>query len=155
MKTIIQNQAKQSSIYGTQFGTITQLVITQIFQLFVGLISVTWCSFYFFIFYFFPTPNTQTHRNQWKKKKKKNQTKTKPVKGKRKKKKKKPPSMKGKRKKRRWRNQTHWTQKRKKKGSKVTADSDHVTHYIFLITEMPLKTELWKLKTLKICFQFP
>ena len=72
MKTIIQNQAKQSSIYGTQFGTITQLVITQILQLFVGLISITWCRFYFFIFYFFPTPNTQTHQNQWKNKKIKN-----------------------------------------------------------------------------------
>ena len=26
---------------------------------------------------------------------------------------------------------------------------------VFLITKMLLKTEFWKLKTLKICFQFP
>ena len=45
--------------------------------------------------------------------------------------------------------------KKKKRGSKVATDSDHGTHYIVLITEMPLKTELWKLKTPKICFQFP
>ena len=77
------------------FGTITQLVITQIFQMFVGPIPVTWCSFYIFLFFCFLQPpipklteprgkkkknlETQTHRTQWKKKKKKKKMKkTKP-----------------------------------------------------------------------------
>ena len=81
---------------------------------------------------------TKTQREREKKKKKK--TKPSRVKGKRKKKKK---------------MKTSNPVKKKKRGSKVAADSNHVTHYIFLITEMPLKTELWKLKTTKTCFQFP
>ena len=44
--------------------------------------------------------------------------------------------------------------KRKKRGSKVATKSDRGTHYVVLITEMPL-TELWKLKIPKMCFQFP
>ena len=44
---------------------------------------------------------------------------------------------------------------KKKKGSNVVADSDRGTQYIVLITEMLLKTELWKLKTPQMCFQFP
>ena len=88
------------------FGTITQLVITQNFQLFVSPITVTWCSFYLFFFLQPPMPKltelSVKKKNQWKGKEKK-------------KKKKKPPSVKGKRKKRRWRNQTHQTQWRKKK----------------------------------------
>ena len=52
------------------FGTITQLIIAQIFQLFVGPIPVTWYSFYFFLLFFLSsTPNTQTRRTQGKKKK--------------------------------------------------------------------------------------
>ena len=35
----------------------------------------------------------------------------------------------------------------KKKWSKVAADSDRKTQYVVLITKMPLKIELWKLKT--------
>ena len=106
------------------FGTITHLSSLNIFQLFVGLIPITWCSFYFF---FFPsTPNTQTHRTQWKKKltepsEKKNSPN--PV--------------------------------RKKKKSKVAADLTSGSLNVYLITEMPLKTELWKLKTPKMCFRFP
>ena len=45
--------------------------------------------------------------------------------------------------------------KKKKRGSKVVADSDRGTQYVVLITEMPLKIELWKLKISKMCFQFP
>ena len=45
--------------------------------------------------------------------------------------------------------------KKTKKMSKVATDSNRRTQYVVLITEMPLKTELWKLKTPKMCFQFP
>ena len=84
----------------SMFGTITQLVITQNFQLFVGPTPVTWCSFYFLSFFLQPlvpkltepsekkkNPETQT---QWKKKKKKKKTqKPKPSERRRRKKKKK------------------------------------------------------------------
>ena len=49
-------------------------------------------------------------------------------------------------------NSLNW---RKKKGSKVATDFDCGTQYVVLITKMPLKIELWKLKTPKMCFQFP
>ena len=42
--------------------------------------------------------------------------------------------------------------KKKKKGSKVVVDFDRGTQYVVLITEMLFKTELWKLKTPKMCF---
>ena len=45
--------------------------------------------------------------------------------------------------------------KKKKRGTKVVADSNRGTQYVVLITEMPLKIELWKLKISKMCFQFP
>ena len=62
--------------------------------------------------------------------------------------------MKGKRKKKKMKkpNSLNW---RKKKGSKVATDFDCGTQYVVLITKMPLKIELWKLKTPKMCFQFP
>ena len=41
---------------------------------------------------------------------------------------------------------------KKKKRSKVTIGSDNGTRYVMLFTEMLLKTELWKLKTPKMCF---
>ena len=52
------------------FGTITQLIIAQIFQLFVGPIPVTWCSFYFFLFFFIFNPQYRNSSNPGKKKKK-------------------------------------------------------------------------------------
>ena len=45
--------------------------------------------------------------------------------------------------------------KKKKKGSKVVAEFDNGTRYVMLFIKMPLKIELWKLKTPKMCFQFP
>ena len=45
--------------------------------------------------------------------------------------------------------------KEKKRGSKVAAESDSGTRYMMLFTKMPLKTELWKLKTHFMYFQFP
>ena len=42
--------------------------------------------------------------------------------------------------------------KRKGSESKVAAGE---SLSVCLITKMPLKIELWKLKTLKMCFQFP
>ena len=42
--------------------------------------------------------------------------------------------------------------KKKKSKSKVAASG---SLGICLIMKMPLKTELWKLKTAKMCFQFP
>ena len=41
---------------------------------------------------------------------------------------------------------------KKKKRVKVATDFDRGIQYVVLITEMPLKTELWKLKTSKMCF---
>ena len=45
--------------------------------------------------------------------------------------------------------------KRKKRGLKVAAESDSGTRYVILFMEMLLKTELWKLKTHFMYFQFP
>ena len=73
---------------------------------------------------------------------------------KKKRKKKKPPSVKGKKKKKMKTPNLVKKRKRKKRGSKVATNSDRGTHYVVLITEMPL-TELWKLKIPKMCFQFP
>ena len=42
--------------------------------------------------------------------------------------------------------------KKKKRGSKVVVDFDRGTQYVVLITKMLFKTELWKLKTFKMCF---
>ena len=55
----------------SMFGTITQLIINQNFQLFVGPIPVTWCIFYFSFLFSFNSryPNSP---NPVKKKKKKN-----------------------------------------------------------------------------------
>ena len=83
---------------------------------------------------------TKTQR-EWEKKKRK--------------KKKKPPSVKGKRKKKKIKKPNSPNpMKKKKRGSKVATNSDRRTHYVVLITKMPL-TELWKLKIPKMCFQFP
>ena len=34
-------------------------------------------------------------------------------------------------------------------------DTENGGHHVNIFMEMPLKTELWKLKTPKMCFQFP
>ena len=44
--------------------------------------------------------------------------------------------------------------KKKKKPKKSNIAVEHLKSW-GLIMEMPLKTELWKLKTPKMCFQFP
>ena len=59
--------------------------------------------------------------------------------------------MKGKRKKGEEEDHLVW---KKKKCQKLLLDSDRGTLNVGLIMEMPLKTELWKLKIPKICFQF-
>ena len=46
-------------------------------------------------------------------------------------------------------------EERKKKWSKGAADLTSGSLNVCLITKMPLKTELWKLKTAKMCFKFP
>ena len=50
---------------------------------------------------------------------------------------------------------TEPSEEKKKRGSKVVAESDSGTTYVMLFMKMPLKTELWKPKTPKMCFQFP
>ena len=60
--------------------------------------------------------------------------------------------MKGKRKK--GEEEDHLVWKKKKKCQKLLLDSDCGTLNVGLIMEMPLKTELWKLKIPKMCFQF-
>ena len=79
----------------------------------------------FFLFFFIETPNILYQK---KKKRKKKERKN-------------------------WR--PNLGEERKKKGQKLRLTSDRETQYVVLITKMPLKTELWKLKTPKMCFQFP
>ena len=46
-------------------------------------------------------------------------------------------------------------EERKKKWSKGATDLTSESLHVCLITKIPLKTELWKLKIAKMCFQFP
>ena len=48
---------------------------------------------------------------------------------------------------------TQW--KKKRDGQKLRLKSDSESLHVMLFTEMPLSYELWKLKTAKMCFQFP
>ena len=57
---------------------------------------------------------------------------------------------KGKKKMKKRMHRTQW--KKKKRWSKVATESDSGSLHVVLFTEMPLKTELWKLKTSKMCF---
>ena len=50
---------------------------------------------------------------------------------------------------------TETVEKKEKKWSKVMVNPDNGSLHVCLITKIPLKTELWKLKTAKMCFQFP
>ena len=45
--------------------------------------------------------------------------------------------------------------KKKSQRSKVAAEYCLWVPYVCLITILPLSYELWKLKTAKMCFQFP
>ena len=60
-------------------------------------------------------------------------------------------------KKRKWRNvHTKPSEERKKKdGQKLRLKSDSGSLHVVLFMEMPLNYKLWKLKTAKMCFQFP
>ena len=90
--------------------------------------------------------------NQPRKKKKKQRTAN-PRKRKRKKQRNSQPKKKKKKKKK-----EQPTQEKEKKKSKVVKSCGwnclRVPH-VFLIKKMPLSYELWKLKTAKMCFQFP
>ena len=46
-------------------------------------------------------------------------------------------------------------EKKKRYGQKLRLKADSGSFYIVLFMEMSLSYELWKLKTAKICFQFP
>ena len=105
------------------------------FILFMGPIPITRCSLFI---YFFSIPKLT--KSSKKKKKTPNPVKEEEKKDKRKKKE---PSQ--------WR---QWRRK-KKIWSKVAADPDHGFLHVYLIIKMLLKTELCKLKTAKMCFQFP
>ena len=54
-----------------------------------------------------------------------------------------------------------WLRKRRGRGEKKKRvmdkrqDTVNGGHHVNIFMEMPLKTELWKLKTAKMCFQFP
>ena len=70
--------------------------------------------------------------------------------------------MKGKRKKKKEHEETHAPKpmkkerkKKKKRWSKVAVVTNSGSLHVVLFTEMPLSYELWKLKTAKMCFQFP
>ena len=45
--------------------------------------------------------------------------------------------------------------KKSQKWSKVAADTVCGSPFVCLITILPMSDELWKLKTAKMCFQFP
>ena len=45
--------------------------------------------------------------------------------------------------------------KKSQKWSKVAADAVCGSPFVCLITILPMSDELWKLKTAKMCFQFP
>ena len=141
------------------------------FTLFVGLIPVTHCRFFFFT-------RKNTHRTYWEKKKKRNPEQTE-VKERRKKKRKKnePRTDRSERKKKKKKkekekeketqNRSKWKkeekeekkkknpkqptrrrkEKKSQKWSKVTAEYYLWVPYVCLITKLPLSYELWKLKT--------
>ena len=124
------------------------------FTLFVGFKAVTRCSFFF--------PSTQTHWTQWKKKKKlKTETseKRRRRRKRRKEKKRKTPDQEKKGKKEE--KEDTWDRTQEKKGkkkvdwSKGAAELWLMGPYVCLITKMSFSYELWKLKTLKMCFYFP
>ena len=46
-------------------------------------------------------------------------------------------------------------QTQEKKGKKNVKRCDYGSLHVYLITKMSLNYELWKLKTAKMCFQFP
>ena len=50
---------------------------------------------------------------------------------------------------------TKTVEKKEKKWLKVATNPDNGSLHVCLITKMSLKTELWKLKIAKMCFQFP
>ena len=129
---------------------------------------VTQCNFFFFLVPKLTEPSekkekkkeTQTYWTQWKKKKKKpNQWR--PVKRRSKKKERKNPAngdqwkKKGEKKKERKNPVSERRNPMKKNGSKGAADLTSGSLHVCLIRKIPLKTELWKLKTAKMCFQFP
>ena len=128
--------------------------------MFVGPIPVTWCSFYIFLFFCFLQPpipklteprgkkkknlETQTHRTQWKKKKKKKKMKkTKPD-----------PTWKGKEEKKKKKKKKNPNSPNLVEKKKLRLDSDRGTLSVGLIMEMPLKTELCKLKIENWVFSF-
>ena len=101
----------------------------------------------------FFSPSTQTHRTQWKKKKKRRNPKQTEVKERRRRRRRRK-----KEKKNRTANQEKKREKKRKKSqkqSKVAARYCLWVSYVCLITILPLSYELWKLKTAKMCFQFP
>ena len=111
------------------------------FTLFVGPIPVTYCRFFFFPQY----PNSPNLVEKKKKKKPKtNRSERKKKKKKKKKKRKKEPN-----------SQPREEKKKSQKWSKVAARYCLWVSYVCLITILPLSYELWKLKTAKMCFQFP
>ena len=67
----------------------------------------------------------------------------------------------GKKKKKKGRTMETEPRRRKKEKKKETVSGVELTiqcnrsHHVCLITKMPLSYELWKLKTAKMCFQFP
>ena len=108
------------------------------FTVFVGLIPVTRCSFFFFFFINYPnSPNLV--------KKKKDPEQTEPVKEEEEEEEERieqpTQEKKGKKKVKRW--------------SEVAAEYCLWVSYVCLITILPLSYKLWKLKTAKMCFQFP
>ena len=140
------------------------------FTLFVGSIPVTHCRFFFFFY-----PNSSNLVKKEKKRERERETQNKPKwkkktrtdrserKKKKKKKKGRNPEQtevkerrRRKEKKKKKKNRTaKKKEKKSQKWSKVAASTICGSTFICLITILLLSYELWKLKTAKMCFQFP
>ena len=128
----------------TPFGTITHLSSLNIFQLFVDPIPVPCAAFTFFFFFLQPpVPKLIEPSERRRRRRRRRNLETEPS-GKKKKKKKEEEEE----------DRTQEKKGIKKKESKVKRCGCGSLH-VCLITKMPLTYELWKLKTVKICFQFP
>ena len=132
------------------FGTITHLPSLNIFNTVYGPhICHSMQPFFFPIPKLTEPKKKEKKWTQWKKKKKKERKKerTQPMENSERRRKKK-------RKRKKEPNQRRQWRRKKKKWSKVAANLDSGSLYVCLITKMPLKTELWKLKTVKCIFSF-
>ena len=106
-------------------------------------------------FFFFPPVPKLTKPSGKKKKKKRRNPKQTEVKERRRRRRRKKKEKKKKRTEQPTKRRKEKKKKKSQKWSKVAARYCLWVSYVYLITILPLSYELWKLKTAKMCFQFP